>query len=1120
MLVYDPNGYVGFIVPWSTVQKATWSESLSSLSSASPIPGFPEPDQDGDGLLNASGDWETPYGTGAGYVARVQRGGNVGPAAATFAVKDSAEADTSYRGHAWPTYARRMWPTAVRAGETAGPTDMVTLLSGRVVMVCGVRTGATREIRALLIDDEALVGGTAGDEIVVVTSDTAHAKYEAWDLIDPAGRPSIAYWEEENRVLIAVPYLTGTTDKFGQVALFESTDEGATWAKRTGAALVKPFKDAIHTSYGNYVLRRVGASWVWLGDYVTTGPSYHTEAYAGTSPDHMTLVEDAVLGSQGLQNISAAGDGDGLLVLGVSRSGGAAYDVVCYRLGSAWQPLSETPSASLTDNLSGPIAGYYPVAAFDPDGTIWAVFIDATKTVAMLVYSIDHGESWLPGGYHPYESGDAGGTAKMASTIGLGSQSLACYRGGLLFSMRTDNGGDWGAATSRGFVLALGGWDNQPLAYLPGATRSETRLGYGASYTVSGWAWSTVPESCLSWFPPTVITATDPPATATGAAATYTFTDGAEPYAEFADAGAGSFAGWTSASGVAATYQGTGFVAEVDGYLSVTGTSAGADNRIIDVRLPSVVGGGGGSVKLHVSIRVEAGNIILYDERAGSALVTVAIAGNVRRKYRLVVANTSVSMLYRTPSAQVWTQVTATASTGASADAEHIQVGALTSKGQTLRIYSVQFVGQCGPQGPYDLAHAITAANILGRPASRRPTPINGGLGLSWRRGPLHPGSTWTVPKSAEYPPELVGCRDYPSISDRWRSSADNLAQHWVWEPAGGQLWRPPGAIFGMLIYGDGISTVTLSGRDAGGTLQALITADLSTGLTGLSYTAPSTAAPLSGGSLRPNTTGSTAGRPWRENELAGGWVRVATSGAAYRITGNSEGLWGPSAHLKPTLYMADWDGAEPATGTITIYPPVSLHVAPEQNPGTGYDQLHLSITSTANTVDGRYELKAVIGSVFTPGRKNSHGRVPSLEPVARGVETAGGQVYYDPGQPLRKVGRLTWADPYGTADYYGYTSVIGPNAVKMTSGGTQPMTFVSATHRQFEGVMELLGGPARGLVYLPRVRPQLTAWSTADPDMFLYGRITSTITTPRPYGDEGVREEATISEIVVTGIV
>ena len=1106
--VYDPNGNVGLGVPWTVLEASTYSGTLSNVSSRTPIPAQPVADQDSDALPIALNEWESPPASSPAYKLRIQHGGNVG-GGATWAWKGSDEADTSYRGHDWPTRVRRMWAAAAQTGETAGAVDMVTLPSGRVVVVAGVRTAASaNEIRALWIEDETLAGGTAAGEIVLASEDSADPTYRGWSMVAAAGYPSVVYWEEERLVLCAVRYLYATGRRV-QVAIFQSADEGVTWTLRTPTALAAPIVDTTRGSYGSLVLRRCGGSWVLLDEWRDTAgtPVLMYTQWAGTSPDEFVEVESSTLDAgdpaTGAVQLHAAGDGDGLVVVGSGYDSGAPSDVGMWRLGSAWMPLSEATRVSMTLWLGSAIAGSYPAVTLDPDGTLWAVYVAENEDVVHLVYSRDRGETWWPGGFHPLET-DASAPIRY-----LG---ISTYRGGLLLHVGQANGASWLPGTLRSFLVALGGWDNSPLPYLP-RTSAEARIGFGQE-SISGMSWGAANSSCLSWFPPVDLTTPTPNATLLGAAPVSAFPDGDEPTITLGDAGAGSYIEWRNAAGVAIKYDTQGFIGEVDCALTTAGASTSADNVAIKVRLPNAAG----SAIVHVSIRLGPTDVVLFDEAAsggaGAALATVAIPGTTRREYRLVIAGTRVAMSYRVPGEQVWTQVTATASTGAAA-VELITVGAIATAGQTMTVYRVSFVGTSGPRTTTDLSYPLAVAHLLGRRCAPAGVPMRLGIQVGWRRGPLHPGHTWTLGETAEYPPESVLCRDYPSPSDAWESSTDGVQMEWVWEPLGGQLWRPPGALFFLAVLAaDGIDQIVLAGRDDAGTYQDLVTANLASGSSGLSYSAPTTGS-ATGGALRPAGTGTAATRPWRENELAGGWVRVATSGAAYRITGNTPGLWSPDAALRPTVYVDGWDDTEPATGTLTIYPPGSLHVSAEQDPAEGYDRIRLRIVASADTVEGRYRLKVAIGSVFLPGRRYSYGRNPSVEPVARGVETAGGRSFYDPNQPLRRYARFAWADPYGTRDYHSY-SASGPNALLLASGGAHAHSFVSATHRELEGIMRLLGGPGRCLVYLPRVESQLTAWSTTDPERWLYGRITSALTTPRPYGDEGVREEVTVSELTM----
>lgn len=1118
--VYDTAGLVGLLVPWSVLDESKRSVALSSLVSLSTIPAMPTADQVSEGQAVVTGTWATPP-AGAEYDLRIQTGGNVGPAAATWAWKGNTEADTSYRGQDWPTRARRMWMSLARANDTAGRSDMVTLPSGRVCIVQAVRqAGTTPEIRAGYLEQEVLVGGAAGDEIVVVTEDTAHAAYQGWVLAPAgAGHASIEYWEEEDLVLIVCRYEsggTGSTEPVGQIAVFQSADQGATYSLRKAAALEDGWRVGAggttvqHTAYGNILFRRVGGSWSLIGDYrgASAPNEAATEQWAGTSPDHLALVERTTITSgsagDGFLDIHGAGDGDGLLVVGVGYdiTAPAAEDVYALRLGSAWQPLSETEQVRITTPSGAAHAGRYPCAAADPDGTLWVAYLDSSLNVVRLTCSTNHGASWKKVGYFPLE---------LATNANLQYLSLTRYRGGLVLSFAADNGANYFAtAQLRSYVVALGGWDNVPLPAVPTPDGAVGRLGFGVRYTAFTWGVDT-PDT-LSWFPPVNPTTTNPAGAITGAAPALAVPDGAEPYLTYTDAGAGSYVTWTL---TATNYDQTGIIVETDATISVIGASVIANNEILRVTLADAAGAN----MVDVSIRGDANNFELYDHTAAAAKTTVALAATTRREFRLAIRDATggvrCALYYRIPGEQVWTQYVATIGTMGGAT-RTVRQGAVTTNGQAMRFYRTEFVGTIGPAGPRDITRALAVANLLGRPTSPRPMPMQQGLAVSWRRGPLHPGHTWSLKSTAKYPPALVGARDYPSPSDRWRSTADSVVADWVWEPDGGKLWSLPGPLVGMLLLADGVETVTLAGRDSAGAYQTLLTATPSAGLSGLRYSAVAGGG-VTGGALRPDATGNTANRPFREGELVGGWVRITTSGASYRITGNTSGLHGPSASLKPTIYVSGWSTAEPATGEFTIFPPVSFHCSAELSPVTGYDRLRLRIAAAAGTVAGRYEIKAIIGSVYVPGRRYSYGRTPSLEPVTRGVETAGGRVFYDPNQPLRRVERFAWQDAYGTRDLHGYTTTAGPDALLLASGGTWPLSFLTGVHKDMMGILELLSGPARTMVYLPRVEPQLTAWSSSDPDRWRYGRITSALSTPRPWGDEAVREEVTISEIVVS---
>jgi hypothetical protein len=373
---------------------------------------------------------------------------------------------------------------------------------------------------------------------------------------------------------------------------------------------------------------------------------------------------------------------------------------------------------------------------------------------------------------------------------------------------------------------------------------------------------------------------------------------------------------------------------------------------------------------------------------------------------------------------------------------------------------------------------------------------------LRLRDGPLQGNEQGTVSPAYDYP---IGAIDYtvaPSPRTKHRTTGDGTEVAVVWNPSSDQNTSLRGRSLGLAVLGANYRTCYFEGWD-GGAWNTLITMDLATGFTGLSYT-------RTGDTIRINGGSAATRYVWR-GEFVGAHVDLG-GGVHRKILAHTEGIWSTASGKHVELRIA-LQGGEAGSGTCAIY--AHSGVAVVHAISTLYSRFRHRIP-VQDTAENYFETGIVLpGHVQPMGYQWSWGAERRLEPNASSRQSASGTSYrrgLGPGRPTLVVpwvdgldlSRLRDASP--TPDYLAHGAV------------SEGLANLNDVGHLLQGMLEELRSgeiPVVALLAIPT-----SATTITDPTMFLYGRISSSVQVEYDNGDEGTDEVVRVQSVTVDGIV
>ena len=512
---------------------------------------------------------------------------------------------------------------------------------------------------------------------------------------------------------------------------------------------------------------------------------------------------------------------------------------------------------------------------------------------------------------------------------------------------------------------------------------------------------------------------------------------------------------------------------------------------------------------IHGSATIGAATTV--DMTTGIDLIVVMNTGNIRTWYRLRSESNDHQFLEGPKSLNLTNETSSPAAadylnfgnTGSTATATsdwwefHYTVGTHTG-------FDTTAFPNGGQSNPDDLFAADFSSNQI---------PLTGGLTFRAVDGPAQTGHSWKIDARSDYPLARVFPAVYASPREGWRSvntaAEQTIALAYNSESMGTGESTTLSDMLGVALLGINFQTATIEGYDVHTTSWvSLATVNAAASMDSIHWARLDTTA-------KPHASSSSSEPHLFANEMVGGTFDFG-SNKLRRITAHSGGKWNHQTYKRPAVILSGIDGTEGSTGTTgKIWSPnvvVLINMLGEK-----YSAIRLKIP-VQTTVDGYFEIGSmVVGPVMIHGTEYSWGRKIRTEPNV--------SLKYSPDwisrahrrSVARRKVEFSWADGIDT------TTATGEGAgsdyvMGSTSTGAEPLASTADTPFDMEGILSIIDGPRRPIVYLPRV-PKSTS-SGADVIVlnrrhdFVYGRMTSATRIDTVQGDEGV------DEVIRTGTV
>jgi len=1058
--------YQGILLPDFTFDQlaATGAGATDSkYTQAGARPGVPDPSRD-DGLtLVASGEQEE-NGEVEVYI---KRSGATGAEEAGFLWRDVAGGDSTSQWKGWDPYQVITGWESINAETTSSPTTIAFYCQGiqtqaGTALFLETQSTATKTVRLQEFDP---IDGT-------------------WTAING---PTLEY-ETSGGCLLQLPsgrillFLEAQSQR--QIDVYSSSDEGATWAEYSLAAL--------RVDLGNNNDKQIIRAAYSGGDVslIVADPSVADKWWQYASDDEglrFSLVDEdwGVSGSTPYGfDLVGLPDGGGFVMSYFDDDGVGPYFFKTRKITSAWDEYTGATPVNMV-SVSGVGWTTRPTEPctslwLDEDGYLFCAYVeqDSVRSV-VLVRSDDEAASWEALGHAPIEhANDA--IPKRFTAVPIA--------GRLAFLTRWETLGSTYDPYSAA-VVWMGGYGTHtvPAASDVSAFESEWgAFGDGAHITYhSGdrssdggqWLPFTLPSS--QW------TGSGAGSMAMNAAGDATITDAYTYYAQMgtADAADGSDAVFGE------------FILKPD-----AGTGK-MELRLIDD--PTA----GTPVMYDIRISLtSAGTLALYDINAGAGAgtdVTGLSAGWLRVRVALDGSGNVRTWYAREEHITAWTEgPQATGLTSSSSSVSNRCTFGTVTTGDDVDFKFVGFCFWAYRWAPEDLNTKIGEAwsnpdSLHPRSVPGRATVVFDGLKVRGTGGLARKGDKYTIATRYDYAASLAFPDVEPSPGRAWRSSAVtehlfvqdresvifsiNADTSYMDSTAIAAFWR--GANFKQFY---------LEGYNGSSWVQ-LGEGDASHGLSSLGFD-------RSGSRVRPSSGTSTAPSYVFNNVHVGDTFDLGAGEVAdrYRKIGhNAEGAWTAGTARTPVITLDGCNGSEVGSGTGAIWSR-DFGVVVHDHTAT-YERYRVRIPAQS-TADGYFTGTLVMGPVYPFGHQHDHGWTVAKERPFRDTVIRSGRRRRKAVGPRRRVLDVGWTSTVinGKRAYLNQTTELADHIV---AGASEPTASVQDLVSQVEGLVEAAGGEP--IIFLRRVVSGSASEKVARREDFVYGRIMSDTQRDNVRGDE-----------------
>lgn len=1065
MAEHSADFYRALMLPDHRITSSSVWAAHSDYTQAGPKAGTPEPQQDTDLVLTATGDQTA----GATLNVRAVRGGFAGAQSAQFVWKQTA--DTLWRGWDQPDIPHG-WEAVSYTTTTNSFLNphAVTLADGSILVSYGAIVGSvvtfyTRKRNASTGVWAAAVT-VASFTVAATTIANAHCL-----LVLPSGRLLCFHaW--------APPTSVGSLYDF-QVQMRYSDDDGATWALGASDCLdtqldgasgdsLKRLRAAYHPGLGQVVL---------LIHWIDVSTTYDDRVLQYGSSDMGMTFQLVVAQSGDTANTNSGGYVEaayaqgGLVMFYIAKSDDILYAIP---LSSAYEDFSTAESYAVTSVAASTQSGGIFTAGnaaicVDDRGWLWShhIYHDANIAMPRAAVSYDGGQSWKR-------------LSTEADTRSWGDQKDAS---GLTYP------NNFSSTWQRGRAIVLHNFAANPgtadpslcAAYLGGFTTSPMPLA-----TLSGTGFWRQQRFGLSWWP------MDLPGntiwTAAGTAGTETLTSG---YLDLHTT-AGNSKTYTNTNGTYAD----GWVVRAS-FSRQAGSTAGVRLRLDN----------GGTDSYSIQLTISNTTATLTDNVAASTIATAGISDSTRYDFLIAMLGNRCVAYFRafsTGEDVEWTKIGASTSLGdgGGGTANDVQFGHLTAGAAESQWYEVHATAYTDYNVSDHLADEPTNPDdLFGLPvAADQYTYIDDGVSVAAQSGPAIAGDDWNITPRYEHGVANLLLTEAPPRR-RWRTTTNLSASHTVaW-----QLDTLADADFNSDLLGiyveSNATRLAVSYRVGAAWTSLMALTERET--TGISFTRAGSSIEL--------TACSGGGFYLEEDELAG-MDFVSSSTIGRKILRNTSG-WVPtsagSTNKRPRLYLESAAGGDPASGSSgSIMWHRSLTVI--SLAGKVADGLQVSFDATSaghpDPTDGYIWAKALIGPVYPIGRQYQSNRVVTHSPNVRVYESADRVIHGRRQGPAAR----TWALNWEQVDEKPLLAGTSNHLLASDVASAEPVGHYHDAGRLVAGAIEYLDESKTRLVYMPKL-PHVTAAATMivgpRADMAACVHMIGDLQVSTAMGDEGVDE-------------
>jgi len=548
----------------------------------------------------------------------------------------------------------------------------------------------------------------------------------------------------------------------------------------------------------------------------------------------------------------------------------------------------------------------------------------------------------------------------------------------------------------------------------------------------------------------------------------------------------------TVAQGVAARYALT-----VNSGGALTGNQCALNLRSAD-----------GGADYDVYIRFSTSSFRMWDDNAASQIGTdkSTVSPDEGIDVLAAIANGELSVWFRaldSKSDREWTAaIQGHSLTAGAGSTDIVRWGAIATGTADFDIHEAHAMSGASANGA--LGGGFTNPDdLFGRTLSRRGQTIgiDDGVRVVAVDGSAMEGDTFNIDTAYEHPIERILYRESPSPRSMWRSVAvtsGNTPEQLI------PFVLNTDATLGSEEQGFGSTLLyaTFQGVNwSAGSIDRWDTGTNAWVTVATLNNAISTAFSLTrrGNELIvPSLPTTSSGRYFRENECAGWTVMMGTT--FRRLTGNSAGTLASNIDgAKPVFFLADIDGSEPTTTTITLIPDkfcVTFHTDGETGGGWAL-RIDAQKTTELDLRCGHFSM----GRVFAFGTQYGRGRVIAYESGDLTESTISGVQRARRAGPGGRTVRIAWPEPIDTSQLQGATT--DPDYITSTNvAGNLPVAAQKDPPLSLRGVLEQVGA-RDAITYLPCVPTPAGTTHYRFSDAFMLGTIASAVQVESTLGDE-----------------